>query len=100
MKMKLIGPKKPSQIFFNSPAPHCEIAIWNPNPRIRLSVRPCHEKTPTANTLSNGKHAIQRLTHYPINDPWVTRPERPKGAMDEVKRPEGPSARSRGLEGP
>ena len=34
--------------------------IWNgvldinPNPRIRLSVRPCHEKTPTANTLSKG----------------------------------------------
>ena len=27
-------------------------------------------------------------------------PERPKGAKDEVKRPEEPSARSRGLEGP
>ena len=25
---------------------------------------------------------------------WVTRPERPKGAKDEVKRPEGPPARS------
>ena len=31
---------------------------------------------------------------------WVTRPERPKGAKDEVKRPEGPPARSRGPEGP
>ena len=38
---------------------------------------------------------------------WVTRPERPKGAKDEVKqarraqsRPEGPQARSRGPEGP
>ena len=38
---------------------------------------------------------------------WVTRPERPKGAKDEVKqarraqsRPEGPEARSRGPEGP
>ena len=35
---------------------------------------------------------------------WVARPERPKGAKDEVKqaqsRPEGPQARSRGPEGP
>ena len=30
----------------------------------------------------------------------VTRPERPKGAKDEVKRPEGPTTRSRGLKGP
>ena len=27
-------------------------------------------------------------------------PERPKGAKDEVKRPKGPPARSRGPEGP
>ena len=40
-------------------------------------------------------------------DAWVTRPERPKGAKDEVKQarraqsqPEGPQARSRGPEGP
>ena len=33
-----------------------------------------------------------------VNIAWVTRPERPKGAKDEVKRPEGPSARSRGPE--
>ena len=25
-----------------------------------------------------------------VNFAWVTRPERPKGAKDEVKRPEGP----------
>ena len=31
---------------------------------------------------------------------WVTRPERPKGAKDEVKGPEGPPTRSRGPEGP
>merc|ERR1712051_807166 len=38
---------------------------------------------------------------------WVTRPESPKGAKDEVKqarraqsRPEGPQARSRAPEGP
>ena len=31
---------------------------------------------------------------------WVTRPERPKGAKDEVKRPEGPPTRSQGPEGP
>ena len=30
---------------------------------------------------------------------WVTRPERPKGAKDEVKRPEGPPTWSRGPEG-
>ena len=30
----------------------------------------------------------------------VTRPERPKGAKDEVKRLEGPPPRSQGLEGP
>ena len=35
-----------------------------------------------------------------VNFAWVTRPERPKGAKDEVKRPEGPPIRSRGPEGP
>jgi len=41
------------------------------------------------------------------NGAWVTRPERPKGAKDEVKearrakrRPEGPQTRSWGPEGP
>ena len=53
-----------------------------------------------ANTLSNGKHTIQQLTYYPITDAWVTQPERPQGAKDEVKRPEGPPPRSRGPEGP
>ena len=43
-----------------------------------------------ANTLSNGKHGIQRLTHYPKTNTQsnqVTQPERSKGAKDEVKRP-------------
>ena len=31
---------------------------------------------------------------------WVTRPERPKGAKDEVNRPEGPPTRGWGPEGP
>ena len=35
-----------------------------------------------------------------VNFAWVTRPERPKGAKDEVKRPEGPPPRSWGPEGP
>ena len=42
-----------------------------------------------------------------VNFAWVTRPERPKGAKDEVKqarraqsRPEGPLPRSRAPEGP
>ena len=30
---------------------------------------------------------------------WVTRPERPKGAKDNVKEPEGPPTISRGPEG-
>ena len=29
-----------------------------------------------------------------VNFAWVTRPERPKGAKDGVKRPEGPPPRS------
>ena len=73
-------------------------------PRTRLSCccscSCCVTKKSKANTLSNGYHTIQRLTHYPITDAWVTPPERPKGAKDEVKRPEGPPARSRGPEGP
>ena len=44
--------------------------------------------------------AFFNSTYYPITGPWVTRPERPKGVKDEVKRPEGPPARSRGPEGP
>ena len=35
-----------------------------------------------------------------VNFAWVTRPERPKGAKDEVKGPEGPPTRSLGPEGP
>ena len=35
-----------------------------------------------------------------VNFARVARPERPKGAKDEVKRPEGPPPRSRGPEGP
>ena len=35
-----------------------------------------------------------------VNFAWVTRPERPKGAKDEVKRPEGSPTRSQGPEGP
>ena len=35
-----------------------------------------------------------------VNFAWVTRPERPKGVKDEVKRPQGPPIRSRGPEGP
>ena len=35
-----------------------------------------------------------------VNFAWVTRPERPKGAKDELKGPEEPPTRSRGPEGP
>ena len=35
-----------------------------------------------------------------VNFAWFARPERPKGVKDDVKRPEGPPARSRGPEGP
>ena len=40
---------------------------------------------PTANTLSNGLHTIQWLTHYPITDAWVTRLER-EGRSQEAQR--------------
>ena len=43
--------------------------------------------------------AVEVETEVLINFVWVTRPERPKGAKDEVKRPEGPPPRSRGPEG-
>ena len=35
-----------------------------------------------------------------VNFAWVTRPERPKGAKDQVKRPKGPPTKSGGPEGP
>ena len=35
-----------------------------------------------------------------VNMVWITRPERQKAANDEVYRPEGPQARSRGLGAP
>ena len=35
-----------------------------------------------------------------VNFAWVTRPERPKGVKDGVKRPVGPPPRSQGPEGP
>ena len=35
-----------------------------------------------------------------VNFVWVSRPERPKGAKDEVKRPEGLPTRSQGPEYP
>ena len=44
--------------------------------------------------------AVEAETELLVNFAWVTRPERPKGAKDEVKRPEWPPARSRGPEGP
>ena len=44
--------------------------------------------------------AVEVETEVLVNYAWVTRPERPKGAKDEVTRPEGPSPRSRGLKGP
>ena len=35
-----------------------------------------------------------------VNFVWVTRPERPKAAKDEVKRPKEPPPRSRSPEDP
>ena len=45
-------------------------------------------------------HDIKVRKEVMVTFAWVTRPERPKGAKDEVKRPEGPPTRSRGPEGP
>ena len=52
-----------------------------------LCVRVRHEKTPTANTLSNH----QRVGH----SAWA-----PEGREGRSQRPKGPPARSRGPEGP
>ena len=57
-------------------------------------------KSPKANTLSNVLHTIHWslwLTHCLITNAWVTQPERPTGAKDEVKRPEVPPAISRSI---
>ena len=72
-------------------------------PRIRLSCCCCSccvtEKSHPYMMRSSSSN------HHTVA--WVTRPERPKGAKDEVKqarraqsRPEGPPPRSRGPEGP
>ena len=39
---------------------------------------------------------VEVETEVLVNFAWVTWPERPKGAKDEVMRPEGPPARTRG----
>ena len=44
--------------------------------------------------------AVDVETEVLVNFAWVTRPERPKGAKDEVKRPERPPPRIRSPEGP
>ena len=48
------------------------------------------------------KPVILFATFYMSRTVWgpTYRPERPKGAKDEVKRPEGPPAKSRGPESP
>ena len=50
---------------------------------------------------------VQMVENGPNGQKWskmagltLSGPERPKGAKDEVKRPVGPPARSRGPEGP
>ena len=65
---------------------------------VSVTKRPHLTHYPQANTLS---------THNQQTNTLSTRPERPKGAKDDVKqarraqsRPEGPQARSRGPEGP
>ena len=45
-------------------------------------------------------HDIKVQKEVMVTFAWVTRPERSKGAKDEVKRPEWPPSRSRGPEGP
>ena len=49
----------------------------------------------------NGKHGQNGEFLMGFQIPaWVPRPERTKGAKDEVPRPERPSSRSQGSEGP
>ena len=44
-------------------------------------------------------HDMKVKKEVVVTSAWVTRPERLKGAKDEVKRPEGPPTRSQGPEG-
>ena len=50
--------------------------------------------------MYHGYKEVHNEVSVLVNFAWVTRPERPKGAKDEVKRPRGPPTRSRGPEGP
>ena len=43
-------------------------------------------------THHGNMHDIEVEKEVVVTFAWVTRPERPKGAKDEVKRPEGPSS--------
>ena len=95
------------------------IQLSNPTIRIPLSV--CHKQNRVRRSRLNlrffflnlnkknisKKNTISNALFHHCTDAWVTRPERPKGAKDDVKQarraqswPEGPQPRSRGPEGP
>ena len=61
------------------------LPISHPTPRIALFVRPSVTEKDRI-VLAN---AYTMQTSSPMYDAWVTRTERPKGAKEEVKRPEG-----------
>ena len=42
--------------------------------------------------MYHGYIEVHKEVSVLVNFAWVARPERPKGAKDEVKRPEGPPA--------
>ena len=87
----------------------CSTTILS-NLEIRLSVRYPGVVTkrpkrlthyPTVNTLSNGLHTIQMLTHYPITDARRTKSRSLKGLQLEVevgarRRPYGKGAQKMG----
>ena len=91
--------------------PFYDVSLYYPTPRIALFVRwfvgPSVTKFAASSCLA---HFVLSALAHSTNDeyqesavlfePLYTRPERPKGAKDEVKRPEGPPTRSRGPEGP
>ena len=60
----------------------CMLPISHPTPRIALFVRPSVTEKDRI-VLAN---AYTMQTSSPMYDAWVTRPERPKGAKDEVKQ--------------
>merc|ERR1712212_1056841 len=61
------------------------------------SLQPANDEYENFGRIGDGEYVM--VSALWREGAWVTRPERPKGAKDEVKVPEGPPNKSRGPEG-